>query len=426
MTGDPVRVLHVVRIMNRAGIETWLMHLLRYFDRREVALDFMVHAEGPGDYDEEIRSLGGKILRCASTRRPWQYSRDFLRHLRENGPYDVVQSHNYFFSGFDLWLATRGGVRKRISHLHPVRDIESNRPLRDIYRRWMGRWIRKYSDLILAPSQASLDAFSKFADLGNKPQAVVRNCVNTAAFERSQKITRRDLGLPADGPVVVYIARFEPHKNHAMLVDLADGLIRMGVRAHFAVAGSEGSTRRAFEQRIEGRTDFSVFVNQPDLVPLLCCADLFFFPSTEEGFGVVAIEAAAAGLPFGKPVAPGSGFSCLRRVMWKRQSARCTGSFQTGGWRTDFVQRAESGQGSSQLNRWLASCGESMASARKAGLFGRRLWYEPGSCFSGETASAGLPLRRAFRTVVSGNVLSPRYPHSKACDIRHSRKGHRP
>jgi len=297
MTNKPVRVLQVIRRMNRAGIETWIMHLLRHFDRREVAIDILVHSVLPGDYDEEAQALGAKILRCASTRKPLQYSRDFLRHLRENEPYDVVESHNYFFSGFDLRLATLGGVKKRIAHLHPVRDIESNRPLRGLYRRWMGRWIRKYSDLILAPSQAALNAFSQFASLGNKPQAVVRNCVNSEAFEGPQSVTRCDLGLPTDRPVIVYIARFESHKNHVMLLDLADRLFQVGVQAHFVVAGSDGSTRRAFEKRIEGRSDFSVFVNQPDLVPLLRCADLFFFPSTEEGFGIVAIEAAAAGLP---------------------------------------------------------------------------------------------------------------------------------
>jgi glycosyltransferase EpsF len=38
-------------------------------------------------------------------------------------------------------------------------------------------------------------------------------------------------------------------------------------------------------------------VGVEDISELLKTADLFFLPSLEEGFGVVAIEAAAAGLP---------------------------------------------------------------------------------------------------------------------------------
>jgi glycosyltransferase involved in cell wall biosynthesis len=299
MRNGPVRILHALRIMNRAGIETWLMHLLRHFDRREIALDFLVQTDQPGAYDPEIRSLGAQILYCGNPHRPWTYARNFSRILRDRGPYDVVHSHNYFFSGIDMRLAASAGVGTRIAHLHPVRDIEAGRPFRSLYRRAMGRSIRDHSNLILAPSQASLDAFSQYADLSDKPQFIVRNCVDVTSWDvvRDRVETRHKLGLPLDRPIVVYVARFEPHKNHLFVVALADRLSRMGVSAHYVVAGSDGTARREFERRISGRAGFSVFVDLADVAPLLHCADLFFFPSREEGFGTVAIEAAAAGIP---------------------------------------------------------------------------------------------------------------------------------
>lgn len=312
MRNGPVRILQVVRVMNRAGIETWLMHLLRHFDRSEIAMDFLVQTDQPGAYDPEIRSLGAQILYCGNPRRPWCYARNFVRLLRGRVPYDVVHSHNYFLSGFDLRLAAFAGVEKRIAHIHPVRDIEEGRPFRSLYRRAMGRWIRDYSDAIFAPSQASLDAFSQYADLSGKPRFVVRNCVDTRAFDavRDKRQTRRELGLPVNRPIIVYVARFEPHKNHLLAVALADRLKSMGARAHFVIAGSDGTTRRDFERRTSGRADFSVFVDLVDVAPLLQCADLFFFPSREEGFGTVAIEAAAAGIPVVAADLPGIREAC--------------------------------------------------------------------------------------------------------------------
>ena len=45
------------------------------------------------------------------------------------------------------------------------------------------------------------------------------------------------------------------------------------------------------------REDVSMIVGLPDVSRLLMASDVFVFPSLEEGFGVVALEAAAAGLP---------------------------------------------------------------------------------------------------------------------------------
>ncbi len=46
----PVRILHVVGGMNRGGVETWLMHVLRNIDREQYQMDFLVHTTEPYAY----------------------------------------------------------------------------------------------------------------------------------------------------------------------------------------------------------------------------------------------------------------------------------------------------------------------------------------------------------------------------------------
>ena len=60
---QPIRVLQVVAIMDRAGLETMLMNYYRAIDRDKIQFDFLVHRDTPGDYDDEIMSLGGRIYR---------------------------------------------------------------------------------------------------------------------------------------------------------------------------------------------------------------------------------------------------------------------------------------------------------------------------------------------------------------------------
>src|SRR5579884_333713 len=54
----PVRVLHVVGAMNRGGVETWLLHVLRNIGRERFTFDFLVHTREHCAYDEELRALG--------------------------------------------------------------------------------------------------------------------------------------------------------------------------------------------------------------------------------------------------------------------------------------------------------------------------------------------------------------------------------
>ena len=70
-----IRVLHVVTYMGRGGLETMLMNYYRHIDRSKVQFDFLVHREFEADYDEEIKSLGGKVYPVEEPYRPREVSR---------------------------------------------------------------------------------------------------------------------------------------------------------------------------------------------------------------------------------------------------------------------------------------------------------------------------------------------------------------
>ena len=57
-----IRVLQVVNIMDRAGIENMLMNYYRALNKTEVQFDFLTHRPTYGAYDEEIRAMGGRVF----------------------------------------------------------------------------------------------------------------------------------------------------------------------------------------------------------------------------------------------------------------------------------------------------------------------------------------------------------------------------
>ncbi|MBA3942952.1 MAG: glycosyltransferase [Herpetosiphonaceae bacterium] len=305
MTKKQTRILHVVGAMNRGGVETWLMHVLRSIDREQFHLDFLVHTVAPGAYDQEIRFLGSSIIPCLHPSKPWIYSRNFQRIIREHGPYHVVHSHVHHYSGLVLRLAYQAGIPVRIAHCHSDTSAmqAQARPARKAYLRLMKLWINLYGTVGLAASElAGTALFASVA--GSKPHWQVYHCgIDLGPFYNVVDIkdVRDELGLPPGAFVLGHVGSFSHPKNHAFLVDIAAEVAKREP-AMFLLLVGDGALRPAIEQKVAslGLTDQVVFTGQRQDVPRLLrgAMDIFVMPSLYEGLPLVGIEAQAAGLPY--------------------------------------------------------------------------------------------------------------------------------
>ena len=299
----PVRVLHVVGAMNRGGVETWLMDVLRQADRPRVQMDFLVHAREKAAFDDEIAALGSRIIRCPHTRHPLTYARQFSRLAANYGPYDVVHSHVHLYSGFVLFLAARAGVPQRIAHSHSDTRMPDagGSPWRKAYAALMKSGIRAYATMGLAASRRAAAALFGPDWQRHPRRRVLYYGIDVEKFlpRRQPEEIKQRLGLPAGSQVVMHTGRFDLPKNHTFMIEIASGVIRRNRRAHFVFIG-DGPLRPAIEQGCQARNiaPRCHFLGlRGDVPELLSGADAFLFPSRYEGLGLVLIEAQAAGVP---------------------------------------------------------------------------------------------------------------------------------
>ena len=299
------RILHVVGGMNRGGIETWLMHLLRHIDRDHFQMDFLVHTEQPCPYDDEARDLGSKIIPCLDPSKPWLYARNFKQILGEYGPYDIVHSHVHHFSGYVLYLAKQAGVAVRIAHSHNDKSaLESKSGLyRRLYLALTKWWIARYATVGLGCSRkASANLFG--SDWESDPRWQVFYCsIDLKDFNHlvDSATVRAKFGIPRDAFVIGHVGRFEKQKNHTFLVEIAAEVAKQEPKMRLLLVG-DGPLRSQIEQRVNqmGLADLVIFAGVQPNVPQLMLGgmDAFLLPSLHEGLPVVGIEAQAAGLPF--------------------------------------------------------------------------------------------------------------------------------
>jgi glycosyltransferase involved in cell wall biosynthesis len=303
--GDrPIRILHVLGGMNRGGVETWLMHVLRNIDRKRYRMDFLVHTTKPCAYDDEIRALGSQIIPCLRPSKPWLYARNFMRAISTQGPYDIVHSHVNHYTGFVLRLAHRAGVPLRIAHSHnDTRAMESAaRVTRRIYLRTMRGWIERYSTLKLACSRVAADSLYDPALTRNDSHIILHYGIDLSAFSASvdRNEARAEFDIPQDAVVFGHVGRFFEQKNHTFLLNIAAEASKREPRTRLLLVG-DGPLREEIAQKAHdlGIGEVVIFAGvRSDISRLMMgVMDVFILPSLHEGLPLVALEAQAAGLP---------------------------------------------------------------------------------------------------------------------------------
>jgi glycosyltransferase involved in cell wall biosynthesis len=302
-TKKPLRILHVVGAMNRAGIETWLMNVLRSIDRSKLQMEFLVEEYSEAEYDREICELGSKIHRIGSKRSPF-YTRRILDVLRKEQPFDVVHSHMHFFDAVVLRAAAKAKVLGRISHSHndTTNAKGSNRLLRRYGESVLRYGINRYSTLKLAVSQQA--ATSLFGGYWrNDDSCRILMCgidFQPYAETYSPETIRAELGLSEQDWVIGSVGRFVDQKNHEFLVRSFADVAAKDNNARLLLVGA-GPLRAKVEQLASdlGVLDLIRFAGSRSDIPQILCSvvNVFAFPSKYEGLGIAYLEAQAAGLP---------------------------------------------------------------------------------------------------------------------------------
>jgi glycosyltransferase involved in cell wall biosynthesis len=298
-----IRVLQVLGALHQGGVETWLLHVARQIDRSAFELDFLVHTDQPAAYDDDVRSLGSRILPCLHPSQPWQYGVKFKAIVREHGPYDVVHSHVHDYSGYVLRLARQAGVPVRIAHSHL--DSTQNDQRAGVFRRrylaLMKHWIRQHATGGLGCSRRAAAALFGAA-WERDPRWQLFFCgIDLAPFQADSERTavRREFHVPDDVLLVGHVGRFDYQKNHKFLVEIIQEAVRQDRPVRLLAIGG-GPLRSEIEQQVDaaGLRDHVIFAGlRRDVPRLMRGMDAFVLPSHFEGLPIVLMEAQAAGLP---------------------------------------------------------------------------------------------------------------------------------
>lgn len=296
MKKEPIRILQVVNIMDRAGLENMLINYYRNIDRSKVQFDFLTHRDDKGAYDDEIVRMGGKVYH-APRLLPHNYlkyfkfmKKFFLKHTE----YQIIHSHIDTMSSFPLFAAKKAGIPFRISHSHSSKlDKDFKLPIKFIGKMLTPKFANKH---FACGKKAGEFLYKKGAF------EIINNAVDLNKFKFNEALRRKkrkELKISENTFVIGHVGRYMYIKNQSFLIDVFNEVLKYNSDSILMLIGKgpdEVFLRKKVEElKIVDKVMF--LIDRDDVNELYQVMDIFVMPSLFEGLPLVAIEAQANGLP---------------------------------------------------------------------------------------------------------------------------------
>lgn len=294
-----IKVLQVFNRLNQGGIEHVVINLMKNMDSSQVEFHFAMMSGQRGLLDDQVKAMGGKIYYFSSGDKSLSNVRHNLEDIIKNyGPFHVVHSHVYFFSGYVLYIAKKMGVPVRIAHAHDVYKGEQRNFKRKVYEYVMQQMINKYATYKFGVSQAAIKhVFGK----KTANAFVVNNGINISSYvvnDQIRKQYRNWLGVKNNETLLCNVGRFESQKDHDYLISIFSSLQKINSQFKLVLVGN-GSLKNKIEKRVFALNlkDKVIFLqNRNDINNILMAADMFIMPSKYEGLPLSLVEAQASGM----------------------------------------------------------------------------------------------------------------------------------
>ena len=201
--------------------------------------------------------------------------------------YDVIHCHNGEEEAFALLAAKHAGIRIRIAHSHTTNSPRKISCVKKICYKILRKSInRNATHKVACSTQAAQDFFGNTADV-----TVIPNSIDLDRYYQDRNGEESHLRF-------VHVGRYDYSKNQEFILRVFKIIHQKVSDSSLRLVGFGADEQYLKEKTFEfNLTDSVSFIpGNTDIPKEYKNADYMIFPSRYEGFGIVLIEAQAAGV----------------------------------------------------------------------------------------------------------------------------------
>lgn len=287
-------IIHVLFTLDMGGLETFVVNLAKKHDRARYNVSVCCFREG-GVLRRELETAGIPVY-TVNKREGIDYTLTFrLARLFREKNIDVVHTHNPM-----PWFY--GAVAARIAGVGTVVHTEHSGLFPDRKKLlWAERHLAGITDTVISDSMAVTERLIQAGRITPEKICTILNGIDLERYDTANagEDARSPLGLGPDAFVIGSVARLEPVKDHATLLE-GFRLFSAGAPGAVLLLAGDGSMAGALKSmaRKLGMKKNVVFLGtRKDVPDILKAVDVFAMTSLSEGLSLSVIEAMAARRP---------------------------------------------------------------------------------------------------------------------------------
>lgn len=289
-----MKILHIIPTLGSGGAEKMLVDTIKEMKERGIECEVAVLTKKNDFFGENMTALNIPIYYGDTNKVYTLKNINFLKKILQKNNYDCIHSHLY---APQLFLSTvLKTIRKKtlvVTTEHSTDNRRRNNPIFKTLDKWM---YHTYDGIICITKATEVNLLKYLPTLKGKT-TVIENGIDVSRYANAVPLKRKaiSLDLNEEDKVILMVAAMRDQKDHETLIR-ASRLLPENYKVVFVGDGERmGSVK---EYALVNGSDSILFLgSRKDVPSLMKTADVFVLSSKWEGFGLVVVEAAAAGLP---------------------------------------------------------------------------------------------------------------------------------